>query len=649
MSVLTAAALAAALPVNAFQFTNGEFKGSFDTTLSIGGLYRLSDPDPSLYGYTNFFNGVPGTQYSVNSDDGNLNFPKGWASELVKVSHDFELRYKDAGLMARAYYFYDTKIQDNFQGRTPLSDAAKERVGRSFELLDLYSFIKFDVAGKPIDFRVGRQVLSLGESTFIPNGINVVNPVDLAKLRVPGAEIKEALLPVNMVKASIGITDKITIEPYWLLEFRRNEIEPAGSYFSTNDMASRGGQKVMLGFGGLPDTGTLGAIPRGADRQGGQLNQGGIAMRVLAPNLNDTEFGFYYARYHSRSPVISAFTPTGPISSAFVQATASSLANQNLVPAMLANGVPAAAIPTILPQLLGAALTNVPATSLPASLAPFAAFYPAAQSIAAGAGKVGLLTAAATGRYFVEYPEGIDMLGASFNTSVAHTGISWQGEVSYKMGVPLQVDDVELLFATLGALNTNFATNNQLGNYLGQYNTEIRGYRRQDVWTAQSTMTKVFGPNLGASQITVLGEIGAVWVDLPSKGSLRFDGPGSFTDGDANYLLYTGNGTVPTTPAHAFADSFSWGYALVAKADYNNVFAGINMSPSLAFNHDVKGVTPLPLGNFIQDRRSLTIGVEFTFQNRWSMDLRYVDFLGGGRYNLLADRDYVSATLKYSF
>jgi hypothetical protein len=48
-------------------------------------------------------------------------------------------------------------------------------------------------------------------------------------------------------------------------------------------------------------------------------------------------------------------------------------------------------------------------------------------------------------------------------------------------------------------------------------------------------------------------------------------------------------------------------------------------------------------------RKSLTVGAEFTFQNAWALDLRYVNFFGAGRYNLLADRDYVSCNLKYSF
>jgi hypothetical protein len=318
---------------------------------------------------------------------------------------------------------------------------------------------------------------------------------------------------------------------------------------------------------------------------------------------------------------------------------------------MIAAGYPAAGVPSALTTLLGAAFTNVPASALPASLQPF---YPSAQSIVAGAKKVGLLTAAATGRYFVEYPKGIDLFGVSFNTDVGTTGISLQGEVSYKSHVPLQVDDVELLFATLSALDSPggsvFGSNNQLGNYAGRFGTEVSGFRRLDVWQAQATATKVFGPRLGASQLTVLAEMGITQVpNLPGKDVLRFDGAGTSTAGSTAEMVNTGNGTSPATPPGAFPDKTSWGYQVVGKLDYNNLFAGINVSPSIGFAHDVRGNTPLPLGNFIQNRKTLTLGTDFTFQNQWAFELRYVNFFGGGSYNLLSDRDYISGTLKYSF
>jgi hypothetical protein len=45
----------------------------------------------------------------------------------------------------------------------------------------------------------------------------------------------------------------------------------------------------------------------------------------------------------------------------------------------------------------------------------------------------------------------------------------------------------------------------------------------------------------------------------------------------------------------------------------------------------------------------VNVAVEFTYRNAWSFELRYVNFTGAGKFNLLSDRDYVATTLKYSF
>ncbi len=633
-----------------FVFTAGELSGSFDSTLSIGTLYRLQSPSSNLYGTTNTFNGIAGRANSVNGDDGDLNYDRGVSSLLLKGTHDLELKWHNWKFFARGYYFYDLHNEHTTFPHRELSALAMDRVGSGAVLLDHYIAGQFDLNSMPVTVRAGRQVISWGESTFIPNGINVINPYDVTRLRTPGSELREALLPVYSIDASIQLTDKLSLEALWMLEFRRTEIDPAGTYFSTNDFASRGGNSVYLGFGALSDLQPLGAIPRAPDRTPHGLDQWGLAVHYLATSLNQTDFGFYYLHYDSRLPVISATTPTGPISSAFVVSTAQTLAAP-LGAAMVQAGYPQAGVPAALQTLLGAAFTNVPAGALPTSLQPF---YPSAIAIVAGAKKIGLLTAAATGRYFVEYPEGINMFGASFNTSLGSSGIALQGEVSYKTDVPLQVDDVELLFATLSALDSPggsvFGTNNQLGNYAGRYGTEVSGYRRLDVWQAQATATKVFGPMLGASQFTLVGEFGVTVVpDLPAKRVLRFDGSATYTAGNASEMLFTGNGAFPATPSNYFPDKMSWGYQVAAKLDFNNAFAGVNVSPTIGFAHDIGGNTPLPLGNFIRNRKTLTLGVEFAYQNQWALELRYVNYFGGGVANLLGDRDYVTATIKYSF
>lgn len=626
----------------AFQFTFGEIEGSLDTTLSIGASSRLNDPYRTYYGTT-----AGGLQDSVNADDGNLNYRKGIFSLAGKATSDVEFKYKNWRAFARATYLYDAENERGTRARTPLSAEAKDQVGQDFRLLDAFIVGQFDLGDMPLDLRIGSQVLSWGESTFIQNGINVINPIDVARIRAPGAELKEALMPVPMVSFSVGLSENITLEGFYQVGWQETEIDPTGTYFSTNDFAGIGGSRVYLGFGAVADTTPYGFVTRGPDDWAKDSGQWGLAARILAPNLNSTEFGFYMINYHSRLPLISARTPTSPISSSYVLATASSLAQANLAPAMINAGFPAANVPAALSTLVGAALTNVPAAALPATLQPF---YPAALSIASSARTLGFFQSAATGNYLIEYPEDIRLYGASFNTDVGTSGISLQGEVSYKVGQPLQVDDVELLFAALSSINPAYGPNNQLGDYIGRLATRVQGWKRKDVWQAQFTATKVLDGIFGASQWLVLGEAGATLVPhLADKNLLRFDGSGTFTGGSAAYMAASGNGAFPTTPLDAFADDFSWGYQVATRLDYNNTFFGLNMSPSLAFSHDVSGNTPLPLGNFLRGRKSLTMAVEFTYLNAWACELRYVEYFGAGRYNLLGDRDFVSATIKYSF
>ena len=52
------------------------------------------------------------------------------------------------------------------------------------------------------------------------------------------------------------------------------------------------------------------AVSRIADEKPSDDGQYGLAMRVVVPQLNETEFGFYFINYHSRLPIISGRTGT---------------------------------------------------------------------------------------------------------------------------------------------------------------------------------------------------------------------------------------------------------------------------------------------------------------------------------------------------
>ena len=45
----------------------------------------------------------------------------------------------------------------------------------------------------------------------------------------------------------------------------------------------------------------------------------------------------------------------------------------------------------------------------------------------------------------------------------------------------------------------------------------------------------------------------------------------------------------------------------------------------------------------------LTLAVGFNLLNEWLVDIAYTDYMGGGKYNLLRNRDFFAASVRYSF
>jgi hypothetical protein len=294
-----------AFPAQAFNFSSGELVGSLDTTVSYGTRWRVQDRDESIIGIAN-----GGTAYSVNGDDGNLNYKKGLISNVIKITPELLLQYRNIGTFIRGTYFYDFEVMDNETERTPLSEDALDEVGEKAELLDAYIFGNWDLNQKPLDVRLGNQVVNWGESTFIQGGINSINPVNVNLLRVPGASLREALKPVPRLWANLGATDSISLEGFYQSHWKETIIDPVGTYFSTSDIAGIGAEKVVLGFGSAPDNPPFPTtfVPRGETREAKDGGEYGLAMNYFTQNA--TEFGIYFVNYHSRLPVISARTGT---------------------------------------------------------------------------------------------------------------------------------------------------------------------------------------------------------------------------------------------------------------------------------------------------------------------------------------------------
>jgi hypothetical protein len=652
-----------------FESKGGGLSGSWDTTVSYGLAWRTEDRDPSIIGTAN-----GGTAYSVNGDDGNLNFDRGLISDALKLTSELELKSDRFGAFVRVKGFYDFQLENSSTDRTPLTEAALDHVGSRADVLDAFAWVNFKIGKWAATFRLGNQVVSWGESTFIQNGINIINHFDVAALRLPGAELRDALMPQQLAWMSVNFNENISGELVYQLDWDDTEPEPVGSYFAFNDFVPDGGDTVFLAFGDVRDirpqfpyepcdicppgssTTPSDHLFQGVSRAPTPLpkdsGQGGGALRWFLPGLNNgTELGFYYYKYHSRLPLISAITGTneGLQGAATISAEAAVIAGatqQYLAthPGDFTGAIAAGS---------AAASSGVPDYAA-TGIAAAAATGPNTATVAR-AYAVDLL--GATSHYFTSFPEDIQLFGVSFNTQVGDFAV--QGEYSFRKDVPLQIDDLEVLFAALSPISDALAQG-QLGSFSfntvsPQYNpdtppgTTIVGYKRMDMSQFQFTLTRITPPVLGASQGVIVFESAIDYVhDMPSKDELRFEGPGTYVSGNA----LVGPDAHPGKPiesADHFADATSWGYRLAARLDYTNAIGPVNLYPYLSWQQDVTGISPTPGANFLEGRTALTLGIRAGYQNKWEGEVNYTTFNGGGRYNLINDRDFVSINAKYSF
>ena len=683
-AILGVVGLAAAPAARAFDFgSDGGLNGSLDTTVSFGGAWRVASQNPALVGVAD-----GGTGRSPNIDDGDANYYKNdQFSEAFKVTSEFSLKYKNYGFFARGSGLYDLAVMDMSTRRTPLSAAAKDLAGHYVRLLDAFAYGKWEMGqGHPIELRVGKQIVSWGESTFIQGGLSGVNPVDVSALRVPGSELKEAFMPQQMVKGSLGISENTSLEAFYLLGWRRTEPEPAGTYFSTNDYVASGGKQVFLGFGGFSDQGVdfrpLGGplipnfqgVPQGPRLDPTDSGQFGFAFRWFLPSLGSgTELSFYFTNYASHLPLISGRAGTAAgIANAAGAATAMEATAQALVA-----GLPESAAIRVGTAAGYQAAHAAGGTIAPATLASYATVgantYLGGGDLATQVNNFATHEFAQTASYFVEYPDNLQTFAVAFNTQLGTSGVALQGQVEYRKDTPLQFDDVELLFSALTPLeqalfglqypgaqfpsscNPAVPTLSRCGQ-LGATipGGTIHGWGRYNVWQEQLTATKAFSQVLGAQQLVMVAEVGATnVVGMPDKTTggpngqgLRFNGPGTSVSGNTA-LAYLHYGEVE--PLNRFADPFSWGYRFAAKLEYPNLIGSWTVSPKMTWQHDDKGTTPGPGGNFVEGREALGLGLGASLQNRWQLDVTYTKYAGAGRYNDLIDRDWVAAAIKYSF
>ena len=610
---------------NAVTFNIGEVRGQFDSQLSVGASMSTQSADDRFIHFQT--PGENGQAVARTSDDGRLNYDAGDVfSKIFRGVHDLGFTYGDSGAFFRGKYWYDFETKDGSQDFYDIEDDGRPPLvkGSGVALLDAFVYHNYAIGNNPGNVRLGRQVVSWGESTFIQNSINSINPVDVAAFRRPGAEIKEGLLPVEMLYVSQGLTDNLSMEAFYQLKWAPFAIDNCGTFFGSDTLATGCNDRLVVAGTDYPqgdtvqDSNDLGALGNvdyivraRKDQEASDDGQFGVAFRYFSPELNDSEFGFYFMNYHSRTPFYS------------------SIAGRVLGPNAVA--------PIFGPGVFG-------------TLQPV-------QGIDGANGPAG---------YFFEYPEDIRLYGMSFQTMVGPASVG--GEISYRPNQPMQISTGDqsrtaLLAASIPVVPGGFAVPGSDNTHRGlegqvQPGDYIPGYVRKELWQAQVTAIHFIERVMGASRLSLVGEVGVNHIgglgDTTKFGRDSLFGQSPYVAGDTGVEGTCASNTAVEQAGGARSESWcendgfytewSWGYRARASLDYSNVFAGVNVSPSLTWSHDVEGYGP----NFTENAKAVSLGLNFDYANKYTASLSYTDFFDG-KYNTNVDRDFASASVSVNF
>ena len=734
--IATICAALFAVPAAALEFNVGGVPIRMDNLVSVGAMMRMQDRNDEIIARNNLQPGlcvsrdangtehgdVCGTNtaganqryldaeggFNINGDQGNLNFDKGDLTfATAKLTTDLGTDLFDFHIFARGVYFHDFinngHVKDKhpdttFQpAETEQPSAVRHRIGDRFDILDLNVSRAFAIGDRNFAIKVGRQVINWGESSFLVfNSLNVINPPDATRLRLPGADIKEVFRPVGMAVADADLIQNVHLQAFYQYDWKPVIVDPVGSFFSTSDTLGDGGRYTMLGFGKPPEdpedqyrpylntvvqhpgdgttedgAGLLGArqgstIYRNyneeAKRAPRNTGQYGFALKTFLESINNgTDLTFYYANYHSRIPSVSVIA---------AQATC----------------IPAPSF--------------IPGTTTQDPVANLANYAVACGYNGPGMPATGNPLPTDTMSLFAEYPENIHMFGVSFNTTVGD--FAWSGEYVYRPNLPIQINTVDLIFAGLQpalprqdySLQAATIPGRRTGlpDFMMQYRNPgcepdcvtpgqyIAGFERMKIGELGTTLLKTIGGSnpIGASQITLLAEAGMTHViGMPAFDKLQFVGgnvethPSTGADGSwgVNPVDVRTDPNDPSTnrnrvtdPAGTallqnpqaegrgnFGTRFSWGYRFVNLNRWDSLLFGANIESLFGFFHDVNGTAPGLGQNFIQGRKQILAGIRFDYLSKWQGEIRYTWYCAGGDRDNLTDRDNLFVSLGYQF
>lgn len=231
--------------------------------------------------------------------------------------------------------------------------------------------------------------------------------------------------------------------------------------------------------------------------------------------------------------------------------------------------------------------------------------------------------------YNFEYIKNVQLIAGSLNTVLPWTETAISMEIAYHHDIPVQTtgDNVGLPLAIM---------DRAMGGS-GVYHLSTL----EDIWVGGITFNQRLPFRKIADSIGFICEVGAVYTpDLDDH---------EFFRGNENTARsgFTGDPNDRGT-------QWSYGYKAKLSLDYFrtlekmwSALAGTEMKVTLSFNHDLKGLSPIPATSFSRNAKSAGIKFDFTYLQNLSFSIGYNAFWGNGDANVIGDRDNMTFSLKW--
>ena len=292
-----------------------------------------------LVGFTH--TGLPTT---INTDDCNRNFRRGSViNNRGSALGELKFKWNEYGAVFSGSAFYDTVYEKRNDNDSPdtvnklgdndsFTKGARYYDGKRSRMLEAYAYADFAfLEDSVLSMRFGKQLVAYGESLFLPGISGAMAPNDATKAFVPGAEIKDILLPVYQAAVNLSVGLDLSLFGFYQLDWKPTEVFPAGDLFSPADLVGPGasvaygsinpaavdGCPGLLGpaselcnLGGI-GTPLLNAPPtinvqRLSDIRPKDSGQYGGGIRYAITSV--TNVGAYYLHYHSHNPTVQLNT-----------------------------------------------------------------------------------------------------------------------------------------------------------------------------------------------------------------------------------------------------------------------------------------------------------------------------------------------------